>query len=87
MKATLRASVPSAASAIRSGMARSVRRSSWRALEMSQFWQKRQPRLQPAVPNDSTLLPGWSVLTGDARPGETKLPRGEAEREDECRAN
>jgi hypothetical protein len=32
---------------------------------------------------DSTLLPGWSVLTGDARPGETKLPRGEAEREDE----
>ena len=29
-----------------------------RALLMSQFWQKRQPRLQPAVPNDSTLVPG-----------------------------
>jgi hypothetical protein len=31
-------------------------------LEMSQFWQKRQARLQPAVPKESTDDPGrkWS---------------------------
>ncbi len=29
-----------------------------RDLEMSQFWQNLQARLQPAVPKDSTLEPG-----------------------------
>jgi hypothetical protein len=29
-----------------------------RDLEMSQFWQNLQARLQPAVPKDKTLLPG-----------------------------
>ena len=41
-----------------SGSAVSLSRSTSRDLEMSQFWQNRQPRLQPAVPNDSTLVPG-----------------------------
>ncbi len=27
-------------------------------LEMSQFWQNLQARLQPAVPKEKTLLPG-----------------------------
>ena len=30
--------------------------------EMSQFWQNRQARLQPAVPNDSTGVPGQEVV-------------------------
>ena len=38
--------------------AASASRSNSRALLMSQFWQNWQPRLQPAVPNDSTLVPG-----------------------------
>ncbi len=29
-----------------------------RDLEMSQFWQNLQERLQPAVPKERTLLPG-----------------------------
>ena len=29
-----------------------------RALEMFQFWQNRQPRLQPTVPKDRTSVPG-----------------------------
>jgi len=41
-----------------SGVAWSVSRSHSVALEMSQFWQKRQPRLQPAVPKEKTLEPG-----------------------------
>jgi hypothetical protein len=53
-----------AASATCSGAAASDRRSISRAFEMSQFWQKRQPRLHPAVPNDSTLVPGWKWLSG-----------------------
>jgi len=28
------------------------------AFEMSQFWQNRQPKLQPAVPKLNTALPG-----------------------------
>src|ERR687884_1857861 len=35
-----------------------------RDLEMSQFWQKRQARLHPAVPNDSTDEPGRKWLSG-----------------------
>ena len=48
----------SAAWATRAGVARAERTLSSRALEMSQFWQKRQPRLQPAVPKERTLEPG-----------------------------
>jgi len=32
---------------------------------MSQFWQNRQARLQPAVPNDSTGVPGMPTLEGE----------------------
>ena len=31
-------------------------------LEMSQFWQNRQPRLHPAVPKDSTADPGQEMV-------------------------
>ena len=41
------------------GLASSCRRSISRDFEMSQFWQNLHARLQPAVPNDSTLVPGW----------------------------
>ena len=33
-----------------------------RDFEMSQFWQNLQPRLQPAVPNESTGRPGQEVV-------------------------
>jgi hypothetical protein len=41
---------------------------------MSQFWQKRQARLQPAVPNDSTALPGRKWLSGFFSIGSTQKP-------------
>ena len=41
-----------------SGLARSASVSISRDLLMSQFWQNLQARLQPAVPNDSTDVPG-----------------------------
>ena len=37
-------------------------RSTSRDLEMSQFWQNLQPRLQPAVPNDRTRGAGKKVI-------------------------
>ena len=40
------------------GIARSASVSISRDLLISQFWQNLQARLQPAVPNDSTALPG-----------------------------
>ena len=43
-------------------------------LEMSQFWQKRQARLQPAVPNDSTGVPGRKWLSGFFSIGSTQNP-------------
>ena len=39
-------------------------RSRSRAFEMSQFWQNLQVRLQPAVPNDSTGVPGRKCTSG-----------------------
>jgi len=57
-----------------SGVARALIRSRSRALEMSQFWQKRQPRLQPAVPNDSTALPGWKWCSGFFSMGSMQKP-------------
>jgi hypothetical protein len=41
---------------------------------MSQFWQNRQPRLQPAVPNDNMLLPGRKWLSGFFSIGSTQNP-------------
>ncbi len=35
-----------------------------RLLLIDQFWQKRQPRLQPAVPNESAGVPGRKWLSG-----------------------
>ena len=39
-------------------LACSMRRSMSRDLEMSQFWQNLQARLQPAVPKERMLVPG-----------------------------
>jgi len=64
VKATAKAPDLSAALAMSSGPARSARRSQSRALEMSQFWQNLQPRLQPAVPKDRTGVPGRKWLSG-----------------------
>ena len=47
-----------AAFAMVCGLAWSIRVSSSRDLLMSQFWQNLHARLQPAVPNDSTEVPG-----------------------------
>jgi hypothetical protein len=56
------------------GEAASASRSNARALLMSQFWQKRQPRLQPAVPNDRTLEPGKKCASGFFSMGSTQKP-------------
>src|SRR6266576_31975 len=58
VKATLRQPSSLAALAIVAGDAPSARVSISFDFEMSQFWQKRHARLQPAVPNDRTELPG-----------------------------
>jgi len=42
--------------------------------EMSQFWQKRQARLHPAVPKDSTELPGRKWFSGFFSTGSTQYP-------------
>jgi hypothetical protein len=54
VKATLRQPSRTAAAASASGAAASARVSTSFDFEMSQFWQKRQARLHPAVPKDST---------------------------------
>src|SRR3712207_7433078 len=72
--ATLRQPSRSAAAATSSGPAASESRSISRDLEMSQFWQNRQDRLQPAVPNDSTALPGRKWLSGFFSIGSTQNP-------------
>ena len=57
-----------------SGAAASASVSNSRDLDMSQFWQKRQARLQPAVPNDSTADPGRKWLSGFFSIGSTQNP-------------
>jgi hypothetical protein len=74
VKATLRQPSATAARARSSGPAASARVSISRDSEMSQFWQKRQARLQPAVPNDSTALPGRKWLSGFFSIGSTQKP-------------
>src|SRR6516162_10238709 len=64
VKATDLHPVRTAASAIASGEAESVRRSNSRAFEICQFWQNLQVKLQPAVPKDSTADPGRKWLSG-----------------------
>ena len=58
VKATLRQPSSTAAVAMASGEAASASVSISFDLEMSQFWQKRHARLHPAVPKDSTEVPG-----------------------------
>ena len=41
---------------------------------MSQFWQKRQARLHPAVPNDKTDVPGRKWFSGFFSIGSTQNP-------------
>ena len=50
--------VDAAAAAMSPGEAVACRRSNSRDFVMSQFWQNLQARLQPAVPKDSTGVPG-----------------------------
>ena len=45
-----------------------------RDLLMSQFWQNLQARLQPAVPNDSTGVPGRKWLSGFFSIGSMQKP-------------
>jgi hypothetical protein len=45
-----------------------------RDFEISQFWQNLQARLQPAVPNDRTLEPGWKLLSGFFSIGSMQKP-------------
>ena len=74
MNATLRQPSSAAARAIASGEAASASVSISRDLEMSQFWQNRQARLQPAVPNESTDVPGRKWLSGFFSIGSTQKP-------------
>src|SRR5919108_5330486 len=74
VKATLRQPSRAAASAIAAGDAASASVSSSRDFEMSQFWQNRQARLQPAVPNESTDVPGRKWLSGFFSIGSTQKP-------------
>ena len=74
MKATLRQPDSTAARAIASGDALSISRSMSRDFEMSQFWQNLQARLQPAVPNESTAVPGRKWLSGFFSMGSTQKP-------------
>ena len=72
MKATDAQPSSRAASAMASGGAASAMRSICFDLEMSQFWQKRQARLHPAVPNESTEVPGRKWLSGFFSMGSTQ---------------
>jgi hypothetical protein len=74
VKATLEQPSACAASAIVSGDAASASVSISRDFEMSQFWQKRQARLQPAVPKESTDVPGRKWFSGFFSIGSTQKP-------------
>jgi hypothetical protein len=72
VNATLRQPSSAAARAIVSGDAASASVSSSRDFEMSQFWQNLQDRLQPAVPNESTDVPGRKWFSGFFSIGSTQ---------------
>src|SRR5712691_3049774 len=74
VNATLAQPSSAAASAIAAGYAASARVSSSRDFEMSQFWQKRHDRLHPAVPKESTGVPGGKWLSGFFSIGSTQKP-------------
>src|SRR2546423_4725474 len=74
VNATLRQPRRSAATASASGDADEDSVSISRDLEMSQFWQNRQARLHPAVPNDSTDEPGRKWFNGFFSTGSTQNP-------------
>ena len=57
-----------------SGIAAACIRSISRLFVMSWFWQKLQARLQPAVPNESTGVPGRKWLSGFFSIGSTQNP-------------
>ena len=66
--------VAMAARTMSSGEASSCSRSIARAFETSQFWQNLQVRLHPAVPNDSTGVPGRKWFNGFFSIGSTQNP-------------
>src|SRR6476620_5988545 len=74
VKATECAPARLAAWAMPAGEASSVRRSISLDLEMSQFWQNLQARLQPAVPKERTEVPGRKWLSGFFSIGSTQKP-------------
>src|SRR5262245_14606268 len=74
VNATLRQPSTRAAAAIVSGAAASASVSISRDLEMSQFWQNLHDRLQPAVPNDRTGVPGRKWFSGFFSIGSTQKP-------------
>jgi hypothetical protein len=74
VNATLRQPRRSAAAASASGEAALDSVSISRDFEMSQFWQNRQARLQPAVPKESTDEPGRKWLSGFFSTGSTQNP-------------
>jgi hypothetical protein len=43
-------------------------------LLICQFWQNRHPRLHPAVPNESTLVPGRNWFSGFFSIGSMQKP-------------
>jgi len=72
VNATARHPSRAAARAMAAGAAASASVSVSRDLEMSQFWQNRQPRLHPAVPDDSTADPGRKWFSGFFSTGSTQ---------------
>src|SRR5271169_4518590 len=74
VKATLRQPSSAAERAMRSGDAESASVSTCRDFEISQFWQNRQARLQPAVPNERTDEPGRKWFKGFFSIGSTQKP-------------
>ncbi len=63
-----------AAVASASGEAWSARVSTSLDFEMFQFWQNRHARLHPAVPKESTEVPGKKWLSGFFSMGSTQNP-------------
>ena len=74
VKAMLRHPSRTEALARSSGLAASASVSVCRDLLMSQFWQNLHARLHPAVPNDSTGVPGRKWLSGFFSIGSTQNP-------------
>src|SRR6266496_976510 len=74
VNATLRHESRFAMAAIASGVAESISVSISRDFEMSQFWQNLQARLQPAVPNENTGVPGRKWFNGFFSTGSIQKP-------------